>query len=255
MATHSSVLVWRIPGTGEPGGLPSVGSHRVGHDWSDLAAAAAAGDWQQELEGHICTSEKLFTSEPRDVMKVLAWSGLLEESTEKYNPVLLEDMLLFTHSVVSNSLRPHGLQHARLPCPSPSPGACSNPCPLSWWCHPSIHLILHCPLFLLLSTFPSIRVFSNELVLCIRWPSIGASASASVLPMNIQGWFPLGLTFWSSCCLRESQQSSPAPQLESINSQVLSLLYGLFLTSIHDYWKNHSFQSTDLCQQRHVSAF
>ena len=91
MATHSSVLVWGIPGTGEPGGLPPMGSHRVRHDWSDLAAAAA-GDWQQELEHRICTSEKLFRSEPRDVMKVTSWSGLLEESTEKPDPVLLEDM-------------------------------------------------------------------------------------------------------------------------------------------------------------------
>ena len=67
------------------------------------------------------------------------------------------------------TLQPHGLQHARLPCPSPSPGACSNSCPLSWWCHPTISSVLCHPL-LLPSIFPRIRVFSNESALCIRWP-------------------------------------------------------------------------------------
>ena len=70
--------------------------------------------------------------------------------------------------------------------------------------------------------------------------SIGGSASVSVLPMNIQGWFPLGLIGWISFSPRDSQDSSPA-QFESINSLALSLLYGPTLTSIHDYWKNHSF--------------
>ena len=77
--------------------------------------------------------------------------------------------LLFSYSVVSDSLLPHGLQHTKLPCPSLSPGVCSNSCPLSQWSH-SNHLILCRPLLLLSSVFPSIRVFSNESVLCIRWP-------------------------------------------------------------------------------------
>jgi len=68
------------------------------------------------------------------------------------------------------TLQPHGLQHARLPCTSPSPGACSNSCPLSLWCHPTISSVLCRPLLLLPSIFPSIRVFSNETALCIRWP-------------------------------------------------------------------------------------
>ena len=74
----------------------------------------------------------------------------------------------FSHSVVSDSLGPNGLQHARLPCPSPTPGAYSNSCPLSQWCHPTISSSR--PLLLLPSIFPSIRVFSNESVLHIRWP-------------------------------------------------------------------------------------
>ena len=73
-----------------------------------------------------------------------------------------------------------------------------------------------------------------------------ASASAPVLPMNIQGWFPWGLTGLTSCCPRDSQESSPAPQFKSINSLVLNLLYGPNLTSIHGYWKNHSYDYIDL---------
>ena len=85
--------------------------------------------------------------------------------------------------------------------------------------------------------------------------SIVTSASALVLPMNIQSWFPLGLTGWSPCCPRDSQESSPVPQFEGIDSLMLSLLYGSAHTLVHDYWKNHSFHYTDLCWQSDVSAF
>ena len=85
--------------------------------------------------------------------------------------------------------------------------------------------------------------------------STGASAFTSVLPMNIQGWFPLGLMVWSPCSQRDSQKSSPTTQFKSINSLSLSLLYGPTLISIRDYWKNHSFDYMDLCQQIDVSAF
>ena len=74
-----------------------------------------------------------------------------------------------SRAAMSDSLRPHGLQHAWLPCPSPTPGACSDSCPLSPWCHPTTSSSYH-PLLLLPSVFPSIRIFSNESVLCIRWP-------------------------------------------------------------------------------------
>ena len=99
----------------------------------------------------------------------------------------------FICSVMSDFLqphRPHGLQHARPPCPSPTPGTCSDSCSLSWWCHPTSHpLSSPSP-----PVFPSIRVFPNESVLLIRCHSIGASDSASVVPMSIQDWFPLGWT-------------------------------------------------------------
>ena len=82
------------------------------------------------------------------------------------NPFLASNSVQFSCSVVSNSLKPRGLQHARPPCQSPVPGVYSNSCPLSRWCHPTIY----CPFILLPSIFPSIRVFSNESVLRIRWP-------------------------------------------------------------------------------------
>ena len=104
----------------------------------------------------------------------------------------------------------------------------------------SNHLILCHPFLLLPSIFTSNRVFSSESALHIRWPKYWSFSFVSVLPMNIQGWFPLGLTGMSSCSPRDSQESSPAPQSESINSLALSLLYGPALTSIHDYWENHS---------------
>ena len=94
------------------------------------------------------------------------------------------------------TLWPHGLQHTRPPCPSPAPGVYPNSCPLSRWCYTTISSC-H-PLLFLLSIFPSIRVFSNESVLCIRWPKYWSSVSTSVLPMNIQDWFPLGWTDWIS---------------------------------------------------------
>ena len=106
---------------------------------------------------------------------------------------------------------------------------------------PSNHLILCHPLLLLPSIFPSIRVFSKESALHIRWPNIGVSVSTSVLPMNSQDWFPTGLTGLVFCSPRDSQESSPTPQFKSINSSALIFFYSPTLTSINDYWKNHSF--------------
>ena len=99
----------------------------------------------------------------------------------------------FSCSVVSDSLRPHGLQHAWLPCPSPTPGACSNSCPSSKWCHPTISSSV-IPFSSCLQSFPASGSFLVSQFFTSGGQSIGASASASVLPMNIQNWFPLGLT-------------------------------------------------------------
>ena len=120
---------------------------------------------------------------------------------------------------------------------------------------PSNHLILYRHLLLLIQYFPASGSFPMSQFFASGGPSIGVSASASVLPMNIQDSFPLGLTGWISLQARDSQESSPILQLKSINSLALSFLYGPTLTSIPDYWKNHSFDYMDLCQQSNVSAF
>ena len=106
---------------------------------------------------------------------------------------------------------------------------------------PSNHLILCHPLLLLPSIFPSIRVFSKESALHIRCPKCW-SLSFSISPSNeYSGWFPLGSTALISLQSRDCQESSPTPQFKSINSLALSFLYRPTLISIHDYWKNHSF--------------
>ena len=114
-----------------------------------------------------------------------------------YKLCLLSPEPQFSCSVGSNSLWPHGLQHARLSCPSPTPGACSNWCPLSRWCYPTISSFViyfsSC-----LQSFSASGSFQMSQFFAPGTQSIGVSASASVLPMNIQDWFPLGLTGWIS---------------------------------------------------------
>ena len=149
-------------------------------------------------------------------------------------------LVQFSHSVVSDSLWPHRLQHTRLPCPSPTPGVYPNSCPLSRWCHPTISSSVipfsSCP-----QSFPASGSFPMSQFFASSGQSIGVSVSTSVLSMNIQDWFPLGWTGWSPCSPRDSQESPPTPQFKSINSSVLRFLYSPTLTSIHDHWKNHSF--------------
>ena len=103
----------------------------------------------------------------------------------------------FSRSVMSNSLQPHGLQHARLPCPSPTLGVYSNSCPLSQWCHPTISSSV-VPFSSCLQSFPASGAFPMSQSFTSGGQRIGASASASVLPVNIQDWFPLGWTGWIS---------------------------------------------------------
>ena len=146
----------------------------------------------------------------------------------------------FSHSVMSNSLRPHGLQHTRLPCPPPTPRASSNSCPLSWWCHPTISSSV-IPFSSHLQSFPASGTFPMSQFFESGGQSIGVSASASVLPMNTQDWFPLGWTGWISL-----QSKGLSRVFSNITVQKhpffgLSFLYSPTLTSIHDYWKNHSF--------------
>ena len=175
---------------------------------------------------------------------------------------IMSDLLLFSCSVLSNSLQPHGLQDARPPCPSLSTGVCPNSCPLSQWCHPIISSSV-IPFSSCLQSFPASsgkdlsRVFSNESVLQVASgdQSIGASASASVLTMNIQGWFPLGLTgliFLLSKWLSRVFSSTTAQKHQCFSTQPFLLSSSHICTWL---WKNHSFDQTDLFWQRNVSAF
>ena len=111
---------------------------------------------------------------------------------------------------MSDSLRPHGREHARLPCPSLSPRVCSDSCPLSRWCYPTISSSV-IPFSSCLQSFPA-SAFPMSRFLASGGPSIGASASVSVLPMNIQGWFPLGLIGLISLKSQVVLRTSPASQ-------------------------------------------
>ena len=128
----------------------------------------------------------------------------------------------------------------RLPCPSPSPRVCSNSCLLSRWCHPTISSSVtsfsSCP-----QSFPASGSSPMSQFIASGGQSSGAPPSVSVLPMNIQDWFPPGLTGLSRCSPRDSQESFSTPRFKSVNSSVLSFVYGPTLTSIHHYWKSHSF--------------
>ena len=154
----------------------------------------------------------------------------------KGKPLISWSSVQFSNSVVSYFLQPHGLQHSRLPCPSLSPGVCSNICPLSQCCYQTISSSLipfsSCP-----QSFPESWSFPVSWLFISGGQGIGASASASILPVNIQGWFPLGWTGLISLLSKDSQESSPTPPFKSINSSALSHFYGRTLTFIHDNWK------------------
>ena len=141
------------------------------------------------------------------------------------------------HSVVSSSLRPHWLQHARLPCPSPTPGACSYSCPLSQWCHPTTSSL----------SSPSPPTFSlSQHQSLFQWVSSShqmvkvLELQASVFPMNIQDWFPLGLIGLISL---QSKRLSRVFSNTAVQKRQFfgTQLYSSTLTSIHNYGKNHSF--------------
>ena len=145
------------------------------------------------------------------------------------------------------------MQHSRLPCPSPTTGAYSNAYTLSQWCCPTIKSSV-LPFASCLRSFPESGSFQMSQFFTACGQSIGVSASASVLPMNIQDWFPLGWTGWISLL---SKRLKSLLQHHSSKASVLwhSALYSPTLTSLHDYWKNHIFDYMDLFWQSNVSAF
>ena len=136
---------------------------------------------------------------------------------------------------MSDSLRPYGLQHARFPYPSPTLRACSNSCSLSWWCHPTISSSV-VPFSSCLQSFPASGSFPVSRFFASGGQSIGASASASVLPMNILDWFPLGWTGWISLQSKGLSRVFSNTTVQKHQFFYISFLYGPTLTSIHDYW-------------------
>ena len=137
-------------------------------------------------------------------------------------------------STMSGSSRPNGLQHTRLSWPSPTPEAYSNSRPSSWWCHPTISSSV-VPLFSCLQSSPASESFPTSQFFASGGQSIGASASTSVLPMNIQDWFPLGWTGWISLQSKGLSRIFSTPQFKSVNFLALSLLYSPALTFMGDY--------------------
>ena len=155
---------------------------------------------------------------------------------------------------MSDSFRPHGLQHASLPSHLSSSRACSNSCPLSQGCHPIISY-LAVPFSFYLQSSPTTGSFLMSQLFSSGGQSIGGSASASVLPINIQDWFPLG---WTGLIFLQSKGLSRAFSNTTVQKHqffLFSLPCSPTLTPIHNYWKNHSFNSMDLWCQSDFSAF
>ena len=145
----------------------------------------------------------------------------------------------FSRSVVSDSLQPHESQHARPPCPSPTPRVYPDSHPSSQWCHPAISTSV-VPFSSGPQSLPAPESFPMSQLFAWGGQSTGVSALASFLPKKSQVDLLQNGLVGSPCSPRDSQESSPTPQFKSINSSVLSLLHSPTLTSIHDHWQNHS---------------
>jgi len=145
----------------------------------------------------------------------------------------------FSHSVMSDSLRPQEPQHARPPCPSPTPGVHPDLRPSSQWCHPAISCSIvpfsSCP-----QSLPESESFQMSQVFASGGQSIGVSVSTSVLSMNTQDWSPLGWTGWISLQSKGLSRVFSNTTVHKHQFFGVSFLYSPILTSIHDHWKNNS---------------
>jgi len=171
------------------------------------------------------------SSQPRDWTQVSRIAGRFFTIWDT-RKALRRSSVQFSRSVASDSLQPHELQHSRPPCPSPTAAVYPHSCPLSLWCHLTISFSV-VPFSSCLQSFPTSGSFQMSQFFASGGQIIGASASASVLPMNIQDWFPLGWTGWISLGL---SRVFPIPQLKSINSLVylfleVQLIYKVVLVS------------------------
>ena len=209
--------------------------------WAVLMPPLLVGFWDWWTLSNLC------------MVSAVTWQNWDRNSDVLYPKPFRPLLLLFSHSVLYDSLQSHGLQGARLPCPSPTPGDCSSSYPLSRWCHPTISSSV-VPFSSCLQSFPASGSFPMSRLFASGGQNIRALVSASVLSVFridfLQDWL-----VWSPCSPRDSQESSPTPQFKSINSSALNLLYRPSLTSVHDYWKNHSSDYMDLCQQSSISDF
>ena len=168
--------------------------------------------------------------------------------TYVYIKLFFQNMYIYTYissvqfscSLMSDSLQPHEPQHARPPCPSPTPGIYPNSCPLSQWCplaiSSSVILFSSC-----LQSFPASGSFHMSQLCTSGGQSTRVSASTSVLPMNSQDWSPLGWTGWISLQFKGLSRVFSNTTVQKHQFSVLSFLYSPTLRSIHDYWKNCSF--------------
>ena len=145
----------------------------------------------------------------------------------------------FSCSVMSDSLQPHELHHTRPPCPSPTPGVHSDSCPLSRWCRLTISSSI-VPFSSCIQSFPASGSFQMSQFFTSGGQSIGVSASTSVLPVNTQDWSPLGWTGWISLQFKGLSGVFSNTTVQKHQFFTLSFLYSPTLTSVHDYWKNHS---------------
>ena len=164
---------------------------------------------------------------------------------------MLAVLLFSSCSVMSDSLWHHGLQHTRLPCPSPSLRLCLNSCPLSWWCHSAISsFVVAFPSCLL--SFPA----SGHFQMSQLFASCDQNISFNISPSSeYSGLISFRTNWFDLLAVKGTLKSLPTPDFEGINSLVLSHFYCPARRSIHDYWRNHSFDYIDFCWQSEVCGF
>ena len=186
--------------------------------------------WKDPLEKEMATHSSILAWEIPEGYS--PWGHKESDMTEHAcTMICIFSSIQCSHSVMSNSLWSHGLQHVRLPCPSPTSGAYSNSCPSSRWCHPAISSSV-IPFSSRLQSFPASGSFPMSHFLSSGGQSIGVSASASVLPMNIQDWFPLGWTVFISLQSKGLSRvfSNPTVEKHQFFSAQLSYFLYFYIT-------------------------
>ena len=204
MATHFSILAWRIPWTEEPGGLWSIGSQRVGHDWSDLARICTHMNEKMGLKRGLTTCPHSSSVDRLDSNGSCLTTRCPAVDLSSGHPDFMEFKIsilkfsLFSCSVVSDSLRPHESQHARPPCPSPTPGVHSNSRLLSRWCHPAISSSV-VPFSSCHQSLPASGSFPMSQLFTWGGQSTGVSASAFLVLPNFFMMLSQSVCYSSEC--------------------------------------------------------